>query len=218
MSERIKIASAPQGGATTMAVSKGERTRQRIMDAAEPLFARHGVDGVSLRQISTAAGLTEPALYNHYAGKRALYAAVLERALRPMSAALDEVLATGTSPDSLPGRMTDLLHQHPHMAALFQQALQGEPDSEGQQVMRQWLEHLVRQGARSMRTALGEQTQDPASVAIGVIAMFNLTTGYFQAQALFSALAEGDILAAENIQRQKRFVSKLFRMLLIALE
>ncbi|MCX2982383.1 TetR/AcrR family transcriptional regulator [Halieaceae bacterium IMCC14734] len=206
----------PMALATTM--SKGERTRQRIMDAAEPLFSRYGFEGVSLRQISEAALLTEPALYNHFRGKQALYAAVLERALRPLSLALDDFLANGGSPETLPERMTDLLREHPHVAALFQQALQGGADSDGHRLMRKWLEHLLQQGSHSMQAVLGTHHHDPAMVAISVIAMFNLTAGYFQSQAIFDVLAEGDLMAEENIERQKRFLSKMFRVLLIALD
>ena len=60
--------------------TKGERTAQRILDVAENLFAQQGYEGTSLRQIAQGAALTEPALYNHFSGKQALYEAVLHRA------------------------------------------------------------------------------------------------------------------------------------------
>lgn len=206
-------------------ISKGEKTALRILDAAEPLFARHGYDATSLRQITQAAGITEPGLYNHYAGKQDLYAAVLERALDPMVLAMDEHLAQSLAQNrggrvytDLPAVMTDILLQHPHVAALFQQALQGDRDTPGNQLVQRWLDKLVVQGARSMEAVVGARIEDRASLAITVIAMFNLTTGYFMSQNIFGALADGDILADENIRRQKRFLNKLFRALLIAYE
>lgn len=202
-------------------VTKGEKTALRILDAAEPLFARHGFEGTSLRQITHAAGITEPGLYNHFSNKQDLYAAVLERALRPMALALEEHLGQtrgGRVYTDLPGVMTDILLQHPHIAALFQQALRGDSEAPGNQLVQRWLDTLVVQGARSMEAIVGTSIEDRANLAINVIAMFNLTTGYFVSQNIFAALAEGDILASENIQRQKRFLSKLFRALLIAYE
>ena len=112
--------------------TKGERTRARILDCAEVLFASRGFTGTSLREIAGEVGIREPGLYNYFAGKQDLYDAVLDRALRPMAEAMEEVL--GDDPASavqadLPGRMTDLLLEHPRMAALFQQALQGDPEA-----------------------------------------------------------------------------------------
>ena len=38
-------------------LSRGEKTRQRILDAALELFCRQGYHGTSMRQIATRAGL-----------------------------------------------------------------------------------------------------------------------------------------------------------------
>ncbi|GAB5415675.1 MAG: TetR/AcrR family transcriptional regulator [Congregibacter sp.] len=43
--------------------------RERILDAAEALFAEHGYDGVTLRQIATQAGV-DVALANYHFGKK----------------------------------------------------------------------------------------------------------------------------------------------------
>lgn len=48
--------------------SKSEK-RERILDVAEALFARHGFDGVSMRDISTAAKV-DVALANYHFGKK----------------------------------------------------------------------------------------------------------------------------------------------------
>jgi len=52
-------------------------TRVAILDAALDLFARQGFAGTSVRQIARAVGITEAGIYAHFAGKRALYDALL---------------------------------------------------------------------------------------------------------------------------------------------
>ncbi len=47
-------------------------TRRRIEAAALGLFAAKGVDGASIREIAAGAGLTEGALYRHFASKEEL--------------------------------------------------------------------------------------------------------------------------------------------------
>ena len=56
----------------------GQRTRQAILDAALDLFADKGYFGTSLRDLAGAVGVRESALYNYFAGKDALFDALLE--------------------------------------------------------------------------------------------------------------------------------------------
>ena len=55
----------------------GQRTRQRVLDAALKLFAEKGYFGTSLRDIATAVGVRESALYNYFPGKHALFEALI---------------------------------------------------------------------------------------------------------------------------------------------
>jgi AcrR family transcriptional regulator len=51
-------------------------SRERILDAALALFARHGFQRASMIDVARAAGVSRPALYLHFAGKPELFAAV----------------------------------------------------------------------------------------------------------------------------------------------
>jgi AcrR family transcriptional regulator len=53
----------------TAAASAPRDTRARIEAAALSLFASRGVDGASMRDIAGAVGVTEGALYRHFASK-----------------------------------------------------------------------------------------------------------------------------------------------------
>ncbi|MCB1689230.1 MAG: helix-turn-helix transcriptional regulator [Halioglobus sp.] len=148
-------------------LTKGERTAQRVLDVAEDLFATQGYDGTSLRQIAAQAGIREPGLYNHFAGKQALYEAVLFRALNPMAEALADHMDKASNLreyTDLPAIMTDLLLEHPKMASLFQRALQGDSKSVGNQLMNSWLERLFSQGMENLEkfdgvTSIGNAAQ-----------------------------------------------------------
>lgn len=52
---------------------------QRILDAARPLFAARGFDGVSMQQVAVAAGVSKANVFHHFASKATLYRAVLRR-------------------------------------------------------------------------------------------------------------------------------------------
>jgi AcrR family transcriptional regulator len=54
-------------------------TRERLLEAAERLFARNGYAGTSLREITAAAGANIAAVNYHFGTKEGLLAAVLDR-------------------------------------------------------------------------------------------------------------------------------------------
>src|SRR4051795_6111943 len=51
---------------------RSSRAKERIERAATELFAVKGIDGVSIAEIAAAAGVSQGALYRHYASKEEL--------------------------------------------------------------------------------------------------------------------------------------------------
>jgi AcrR family transcriptional regulator len=56
-----------------------DQRRAVIVEAAGRLFGERGYDGTRLDDVAAAAGVTKPILYRHFADKRSLYLALLER-------------------------------------------------------------------------------------------------------------------------------------------
>jgi AcrR family transcriptional regulator len=54
-----------------------EDRRKAIVDAAAELFAERGFRGVTTRELAQRVGVTEPVLYEHFAKKSDLYAAII---------------------------------------------------------------------------------------------------------------------------------------------
>lgn len=70
--------------------SQRTSTRDTILDAAEQLFAMHGHDNTSMRQITSAASVNLSAVNYHFGSKDVLVQAVFQRRLRVLN---DERLA-----------------------------------------------------------------------------------------------------------------------------
>ena len=78
-------------------------TKDRILDAAEALFADAGYDGVSLRQITRAAGV-ELALANyHFGPKSDLFLAVVQRRAAELNVERMALLAALPDPPTIEG-------------------------------------------------------------------------------------------------------------------
>lgn len=60
-------------------------TKSRLLRVAERLFAEHGFDGVSVRQLTAAAGVNLAAVNYHFGSKEGLLAAIFELRCRPMN-------------------------------------------------------------------------------------------------------------------------------------
>ncbi len=88
-----------------------EETRKRLLQAAASLFARNGLNGVTLGEIAGAAGLTAPAIYNHFSSKDDLFIAAACGMFEEIAAATEETIAV---PGGWLTRLTavlDMIHE-----------------------------------------------------------------------------------------------------------
>ncbi|MDR0879173.1 MAG: TetR/AcrR family transcriptional regulator [Clostridioides sp.] len=54
-------------------------TKEKILQESLKLFARDGYEGVSVRNIAEAVGVTKGALYKHYSSKQAIFDSIVTR-------------------------------------------------------------------------------------------------------------------------------------------
>jgi AcrR family transcriptional regulator len=73
---RQPAAISPPGRARKL--RRGPLTRKQILDAALKLFSDRGFARTSVRDIAQAAGITDAAIYYHFASKRDLFEALIE--------------------------------------------------------------------------------------------------------------------------------------------
>ncbi len=101
--------------------------REQLLDAALVTFARYGFRRTAMDDIATAAGVSRPSLYQHFAGKddvfRALSQRIHDRALDASRAAArqDAALADRLRAVLAPklDLVLDLAHTSPHAAELL---------------------------------------------------------------------------------------------------
>lgn len=69
----------PEEERRTPRQEKRAQTRAALLDAAERLWAKHGIRGASLDEIAAQAGMTKGAVYSNFTGKTDLILALLDR-------------------------------------------------------------------------------------------------------------------------------------------
>lgn len=75
---------------------KSEDIRGVLLDTAEALFAERGFFGVSVRDITDAAGVRNASINYHFESKEKLFVAVINRRIEPLAQARLERLAAVT--------------------------------------------------------------------------------------------------------------------------
>jgi AcrR family transcriptional regulator len=196
-------------------------TRERILDAAESLFADRGFEGAAMRDIAAGANLNPASLYNHFTSKQALFEAVLERGLRPLFVVLDTLELVDWSPESLDAAtdtfIAQLAHQPRLPALLEQEALSG-----GRHLTRlthKWLRPLfdralatfkeTRAGGRTSALAQWEDDELP----ILLMTFHHVILGNFALAPMLREVLGEDPLSPDAMERQRRFARKVVRLL-----
>lgn len=75
-------------------------TRERLLEAAAEVFAEHGYEAATVREICRRAGANVAAVNYHFGGKEMLYASMLKHFMAVCAAR--HPLDAGTGPDSTP--------------------------------------------------------------------------------------------------------------------
>lgn len=130
-------------------------TKERILSAAEALFAQRGFDGASLRQLTAAAGVNLAAVNYHFGSKEKLVEQVFRRRLDALNArrldALSRVIGTDntTLEDVLDAYIRPALElSHDDGGSLFMRVL-ARAFAEHDDTLRQFLSenygHVMRQ-------------------------------------------------------------------------
>jgi AcrR family transcriptional regulator len=80
------------------ATPRPKNRREMILAAASELFKADGYEGVGMKDIGDAVGVTAPAIYAHFNSKAALLTAVLERAMDRIGETVETETQRGAPP------------------------------------------------------------------------------------------------------------------------
>ncbi len=88
-----------------------EQTTQRLLDAAQKLIARKGLDAASVENIAAAAGYSRGAFYSNFSSKDDLFIELLRRDHQKATAELNALRSSELSIDEVQGRARDIYGQ-----------------------------------------------------------------------------------------------------------
>lgn len=206
--------------ATTPNTALNEQSsRDKILDAAEGLFAKRGYAGIGLREVAETVGLGKSSLFHHFKNKPQLYAAVAARILTRIEDRLMRTLAAGGDPTARLERwldeLIDVLAENPTYARLLLRSLFEDDDLPGNTPEEEQCDHAIASMMGSVSTLLREGMSAGLIRATSVrhllltlvgVAVFPFASGEFGEEVLGK-----DLFDAAEVRRRKRELRELLR-------
>ena len=151
-----------------------QQTRDRILNAAEELFAQRGYEGVSVRQIMSQAGADVSLAYYHFKSKKDLFDQVMLRRVETLNdvrlAALESVesrhVDDAPTVEEIIGAFTNplidlLASDHDEWKHYFQLIAQINNNPEwGGELMTRYFDPLVRRFIEALKKALPDSSDE----------------------------------------------------------
>ena len=195
------------------AASSEKSTPERILDAAEDLFAERGYAATSLGDVADRVGIRSPSLYNHFRNKEALYGAVVERLLADFTAPLNELRQSPLTADGI-YRWLEITvrmhHRRPNLARLLQHAaLSGSPHTDA------LVDGLFRPMFEPPDSAAAPHLGPVAELQPwAVMGLNNMVMSYITMAPMYRDLLCEDPLGAEAEEKQLTLIMTLARLVL----
>ena len=190
----------------------GERSRERILDVAEALFAERGVAGTTLQDIADGAELRKPSLYRHYESKQAIHSAVLDRGIAPLMEALYQNRFAGDlsrARANVTESGAKMLGRRHHLAKIMLRDLM-RPHDEMDPHTLEWLRSHREAFSRLVALYSCESEQEGW---IRLAASFYIVLGYYSTEGFLAELGIHDFLespATDHLERTLDLVLESF--------
>ena len=187
-------------------------TPERILDAAENLFAQKGYSATSLGDVADEVGIRSPSLYNHFKNKEALYQAVLDRLLDNFTSPLEKLIERQVTQQRVMEWLETIVrlhHANPNLARLLQHAaLSGGPHTNEliDRLFRPMFDPAGDIGGENI-PLLGDSGLQPWAV----MAFNNLVMSYVTMAPMYRDLLGQDPFSDEALENQLNLIKTLVR-------
>ncbi|GBD26478.1 HTH-type transcriptional repressor NemR [bacterium HR30] len=192
-------------------------SREKILDAAENLFARRGFAGVGMREVAEAVGLSKSSLFHHFRSKVELYAAVAGRILKAFEERTTEAL--GSSGDALVrfdrwlDAMIDTLAERPTRARLLLRSLFEDDELAGESAEEKEVDEIIQRlfgsVARLLREGMDHGLFRMASIPHLLQSLVGLLVYHFASGEFGETLLRQSLFSPAAVKKRKEEVKAL---------
>jgi TetR/AcrR family transcriptional regulator len=190
-------------------------TSERILDAAEDLFAEKGYSATSLGDVADRVGIRSPSLYNHFRNKEALDGAGLERLLEAFGAPLAELRDRAITRERIFQWLETIVrmhHERPNLARLLQHAaLSGGPQTNA---LIERLFSPMFDSAQAVEADVTFERVGPDLQPWAVMALNNMVMSYITMAPMYRDLLGEDPFSPDALEKQLALILKLAHLVI----
>lgn len=110
---------------------KDPKTKERLLEVAEKLFAERGLEGTSVRDIAKAAGLNLSLVSYYFGGKEGLYKELIRNFMMTIKSEIEKIIEVSEREESTQENLkkvfslmvrnfSEIREQHPYMGLILQ--------------------------------------------------------------------------------------------------
>ncbi len=206
------------GGMVAQPIAAEEiSSREKILDAAEVLFAQRGFSGVGMREVAEAVGLSKSSLFHHFRSKVELYAAVAGRILSMFEQRT--VQALGGPGDAFVrfdrwlDAMIETLAERPSRARLLLRSLFEDDDLAGESAEEKEVDQIIHRLFASVGRLLREGMEQGvfrlASIPHMLQSLIGLLVYHFASGEFGETLLRQSLFAPAAVKKRKEEVKLL---------
>lgn len=211
----------PSSGNTA---SVEQSSRDKILDAAEALFAKRGYAGIGLSEVAEVVGLRKSSLFHHFRNKPELYAAVVGRILARIEDRLIRSLAAGGDPGARLERwiddLIDMLAENPTWARLLLRSLFEDDDLSEETadgvLANDTTTRIFGSASALLREGMSAGLFRVANVQHLLLTLVGMTVFPFASGDFGTTVVGKDLFDAAEVRRRKRELREFVRFGLIA--
>lgn len=191
----------------------GIDTREKILEAAEKLFAEVGYDAATTREIAEMSGVTKALIHYHFKSKEDLLASILDRYYERLWATLTESIeGGGCNLDRLKRLIdayVDFLAENSNFARTVQREASG-----GRNLERVW-RHTVpmyNMGMELLHEAYPAAVSGDLAAEQVMTSYFGMVVTYFMYSSILELLTGRDPLSRGELEKRKRHLHRMLEM------
>jgi len=198
-----------------MAESEKSRAKEKILNAAEEIFATAGFGGARTAEIAKKAGVNKALLHYYFSTKEGLYQAVMDRLLFELIEIAQGVLKKGLKGDALVDGIFDAFFdyaaKHRYFARLTTVEVAGSQARYVENMMRNFFRPLFVRACDHFATEANKGRLKKVDETNLLITLYLSTLSYFTDAKFIEAMTGEDMLTPKALKARKAFLKSLIQ-------
>jgi len=194
-------------------------TREKILKAADDLFARVGFDAATTREIAEKSRVNKALIHYHFKNKEGLLACLLDRYYEKLAYTLRDALLDEGSLRARMHRLVDtyldFLSQNRNFNRIVQREASGGKHMER---ISGHMSPLFEMGIHVIREVYPSTSSGEMSAAQLLVSFYGMCITYFTYSRLIEQLSGEDPLSREGLDVRKRHLFKMIDIMVDAIE